>query len=174
MIFNPNEDYSLFPKPSDLEEATAVPIVFPSLRRQCKRESKSRVTLQFIVPKDAESISIFIPVQIARELGSKIETCYLWRDQAMDEHAEEPYDFLVMFRYVGTVELKDGEIFQFLDLGVEPNGNFSMRLARSEVGSSSPDYTSFLQVMFYDAHGSLLQLGRQIEFVCSLIEDSDA
>ena len=48
-----------------------------------------------------------------------------------------------------------------------------MRLAKSEVGSLNTDYTSFLQVSFQDDIEFLLRLGRQIEFVCSLIEDAE-
>lgn len=174
MIFNHKEGFSLFPKPGDLAESTAVPVVYPSLRGQVRKESKSRIVLQYIVPKDETSISVLLPLQVAKDLGSKIQTCYLWRDQALEEHEDEIFSFLVMFRYMDTVELKEtGFVNQFVDLGIDKGGHFCMRLAKSEVGSLNTDYTSFLQVSFQDDIEFLLRLGRQIEFVCSLIEDAE-
>jgi len=170
MIIDPKKGSSISPDPEEpvefSEVGTVIPLLFPTLKRQTV---ESRVHLQFFETKSHESISVDLPTEIAYELANKMNgECFAWRAKALEQHEGECVTFLVIYRYVGTVRVvgRGGVAQQMAELGVEPDGNFAMRIARSEPGEL--DFTNFMHITLPDYE--LGNLARQIEFVAKITE----
>ena len=168
MIIDPKKGSSISLDPDELVEfsevGNAIPFLYPTLKRYTV---EPRVHFQLVLTERSESISVDLPPDITHELANKMSgECYAWKAKALDQHGE-CFNYLVMYRYVGTVRIVGkGVVQQMLEFGVEKSGNFAMRMARSEPGEL--DYTNFMHITIPDYE--LVNLARQLEFVAQITE----
>ena len=170
MLFN-QEDFSMTFDPGQAEaeaQCYALPIVMVTTKSYSE---KPLVHLQFVVQadrKETQSLSVDLPANIALEFSEKLlaEEHFRFRDQVVDNEDS----WLVMYRYTGMAPLTAGEVFQMMEFGVD-RGNFELRISRSEPGGL--DYTKHLRVLFSDWGFELQDIGHQLNFVGSILEEGE-